>query len=68
MAMAYPVDERVTKKRWRVVLEHVPLFPSLVLAAMVFTAVCAASLAPQSPTEGKIMRKLVPPVWTERGT
>jgi peptide/nickel transport system permease protein len=68
MAIAYPVDEHVTKKRWRVALEHVPLFPSLILVALVFTAVFAASLAPHSPTEGNIMRRLVPPVWTERGT
>jgi peptide/nickel transport system permease protein len=68
MAIAYPVDERVTKKRWREAFEHVPLFPSLVLVALVFTAVFAAYLAPHSPTEGNIMRKLVPPVWMERGT
>jgi peptide/nickel transport system permease protein len=68
MAIAYPVDERIAKKSWWAVLEHVPLFPSMVLAALVFTAVFAASLAPHSPTEGNIMRKLVPPVWTERGT
>jgi peptide/nickel transport system permease protein len=49
-------------------LEHVPLFPSLVLVVLVFTAVFAASLAPHSPTEGNIMRKLVPPIWMERGT
>jgi peptide/nickel transport system permease protein len=68
MAIAYPVDERVAKKSWWAVLEHVPLFPSIVLAALVFTAVFASSLAPHSPTEGNIMRKLVPPIWTERGT
>jgi peptide/nickel transport system permease protein len=68
MAIAYPVDERVAKKSWWTVLEHVPLFPSIVLAALVFTAVFASSLAPHSPTEGNIMRKLVPPIWTERGT
>ena len=68
MAIAYPVDERVAKKSWWTVLEHVPLFPSIVLAALVFTAVFATSLAPHSPTEGNIMRKLIPPIWTERGT
>jgi peptide/nickel transport system permease protein len=68
MAIAYPVDERVTKKSWWTVLEHVPLFPSIILAALVFTAVFASSLAPHSPTEGNIMRKLVPPIWAERGT
>jgi peptide/nickel transport system permease protein len=68
MAIAYPVDERVIKKSWWTVLEHVPVFPSLILAALVFTAVFASSLAPHSPTEGNIMRKLVPPIWAERGT
>jgi peptide/nickel transport system permease protein len=68
MAIAYPVDERVAKKSWWAVLEHVPVFPSIVLAALVFTAVFASSLAPHSPTEGNIMRKLVPPIWAERGT
>jgi peptide/nickel transport system permease protein len=68
MAIAYPVDERVAKKSWWAMLEHVPLFPSLVLVVLVFTAVFAASLAPHSPTEGNIMRKLVPPIWMERGT
>lgn len=68
MAIAYPLDNRVTKKPWRAVIGHVPLFPSIVLAALVVTAVFSASMAPHSPTEGDIMRKLVPPVWTERGT
>jgi peptide/nickel transport system permease protein len=68
MAIAYPVDERVAKKSWWAVLEHVPLFPSIILVALVFTAVFATSLAPHSPTEGNIMRKLIPPIWTERGT
>jgi peptide/nickel transport system permease protein len=68
MAIAYPVDERIAKKSWWAVLEHVPLFPSIVLAALVFTAVFASSLAPHSPTEGNIMRKLIPPIWAERGT
>jgi peptide/nickel transport system permease protein len=58
----------VTKKSWWTVFEHVPLFPSIVLVALVFTAVFATSLAPHSPTEGNIMRKLVPPIWMERGT
>jgi peptide/nickel transport system permease protein len=68
MAIAYPVDEHVTHRRWRVLLGHLPIFPSLVLVAMVVTALGAAYLAPQSPTEGNITRKLVPPVWTQRGT
>jgi len=68
MAIAYPIDDIVTKKRWWTGLGHLPLFPSIVLAALVVTAVFSTSLAPHSPTEGDIMRKLVPPVWTERGT
>ncbi|OLC38784.1 MAG: peptide ABC transporter permease [Candidatus Rokubacteria bacterium 13_1_40CM_4_69_5] len=39
----------------------------MVLAALVFTAVFAAYLAPQSPTDGDITQKLIPPVWMERG-
>ena len=68
MAIAYPLDDLVTKKHWWTGLGHLPLFPSIVLAALVVTAVFSTSLAPHSPTEGDIMRKLVPPVWMERGT
>ena len=68
MAMAYPVDESPPTRGWRDVLRHVPLFPSVVLVALVLTAVFAPSLAPHSPTAGDIMQKLVPPVWMARGT
>ena len=44
-----------------------PWFPGVVLTALVFTAVFAAWLAPQSPTAGDITQKLIPPVWMERG-
>ena len=44
-----------------------PWFPGVVLAALVFSAVFAAYLAPQSPTEGDITQKLIPPIWMERG-
>ena len=44
-----------------------PWFPGVVLAALVLTAVFAAYLAPQSPTEGDITQKLIPPIWMERG-
>jgi peptide/nickel transport system permease protein len=47
---------------------QLPWFPGTVLAALVLTAAFAAYLAPQSPTEGDISRKLIPPVWMERGT
>jgi len=68
MAIAYPLDESVPTRRWRTLVRHVPLFPSLILTLLVLTAVCAALLAPHSPTEGDIMRKLVPPAWMARGT
>ncbi|HSX83169.1 MAG TPA: hypothetical protein VLQ80_32000, partial [Candidatus Saccharimonadia bacterium] len=68
MAIAYPLDESVPIGRWRTLVRNVPLFPSLILALLVFTAVCAALLAPHSPTEGDIMRKLIPPAWRVRGT
>src|SRR3989475_5531971 len=44
-----------------------PWFPGVVLAALVVTAVFAGYLAPQSPTEGDITQKLIPPVWMEHG-
>ena len=68
MAIVYPLDDLVTKKHWWTGLGHLPLFPSIVLAALVVAAVFSTSLAPHSPTEGDIMRKLVPPVWMARGT
>ena len=46
---------------------EIPWFPGAVLAALVFTAMFAFYLAPQSPTEGDITQKLIPPVWMERG-
>ena len=46
---------------------EIPWFPGVVIAALVFTAVFAFYLAPQSPTEGDITQKLIPPVWMERG-
>jgi peptide/nickel transport system permease protein len=44
-----------------------PWFAGVILAALVFTAIFAAYLAPQSPTAGDISAKLIPPVWMERG-
>ena len=46
---------------------ELPWFPGVILAALVLTAVLAAYLAPQSPTEGDITQKLIPPIWMERG-
>jgi len=45
-----------------------PWFPLVILGLLVFAAIFAAYLAPQSPTEGDITAKLIPPVWMERGT
>jgi ABC-type dipeptide/oligopeptide/nickel transport system permease subunit len=39
-----------------------------VLTALVLCAIFAPALAPQSPTEGDITAKLIPPMWMERGT
>ena len=45
-----------------------PWFPLSILGVLVVCAVFAAYLSPQSPTEGDITNKLIPPVWMERGT
>ena len=45
-----------------------PWFPGAILALLVFTALFAAYLAPQSPTAGDITAKLIPPVWMEGGS
>ena len=47
---------------------ELPWFAGSVLVTLVLTAVFSAYLAPQSPTEGDITQKLIPPIWTERGT
>lgn len=52
----------------RVGSRDVPWFPAAVLAALVLAAVFAPYLAPQSPTDGDISAKLIPPVWMERGS
>ena len=46
---------------------ELPWFAGSVLVVLVLTAVFSASLAPQSPTEGDISQKLIPPIWMERG-
>ena len=46
---------------------ELPWFPGVILGALVFAAVFAPLLAPQSPTEGDITTKLIPPIWMERG-
>ena len=49
--------------RWQL-----PWFAGGVLMALVVCAIFAPVLAPQSPTDGDISAKLIPPVWMERGT
>ena len=46
---------------------ELPWFAGAILVTLVLTAVFAPYLAPQSPTEGDITQKLIPPVWMERG-
>ena len=46
---------------------ELPWFAGSVLALLVLTAVFAALLAPQNPTEGDITQKLIPPIWVEGG-
>jgi peptide/nickel transport system permease protein len=45
-----------------------PVFPAIILAALVFAAIFAPYLAPHDPLEGDITRKSIPPVWMNRGT
>src|SRR3989442_1779409 len=68
MAIAYPRDRSRAVPRGLGLVGQVPLFPSVVLAALIVTAVCAPALAPHSPTEGNILRKSIPPAWMARGT
>lgn len=52
----------------RVRSRDLPWFPGAILVALVFAAVFAGYLAPQSPTAGDITAKLIPPVWMEHGS
>ena len=45
-----------------------PWFAASVLGALVVCAVFAPWLSAQSPTDGDITMKLIPPIWMERGT
>ena len=44
-----------------------PWFAGTILLALVVCAIFAPVLAPQSPTDGDITTKLIPPIWMERG-
>jgi peptide/nickel transport system permease protein len=61
-------DAMVTKRRGRSGGRQLPLFPTVILAALLFAALFASQLAPHDPREGDITRKSIPPVWMERGT
>jgi peptide/nickel transport system permease protein len=58
----------VKQRRWFAGRRQLPIFPAIVLAALVLAAIFAPYLAPHDPTEGDITRKSIPPVWMERGT
>ena len=51
----------------RVRSRELPWFAGAILIALVLTAVFAPYLAPQSPTEGDITQKLIPPFGMEGG-
>jgi peptide/nickel transport system permease protein len=50
------------------VLQRVPVFPLLILATLVFTAVSADFLAPHNPEVGNLRYRYRPPVWQDRGS
>jgi peptide/nickel transport system permease protein len=50
------------------VLQRVPIFPLLILATLIFTAVAADFLAPHNPEVGNLRYRYRPPVWQDRGS
>jgi peptide/nickel transport system permease protein len=50
------------------ILQRVPIFPLLILAALVFTAVSADFIAPHNPEVGNLRLRYRPPVWQDRGS
>ena len=55
-------------KKFAARLQGVPIFPLLILAALVFTAILAGFLAPHNPEVGNLRSRYRPPVWQARGT
>jgi peptide/nickel transport system permease protein len=49
-------------------LQRVPIFPLLILAVLVFTAVSADFIAPHNPEVGNLRYRYRPPVWQDRGS
>lgn len=57
--------------RWRKVasvLQRVPIFPLLILATLIFTAIAADFLAPHNPEVGNLRYRYRPPVWQDKGS
>jgi ABC-type antimicrobial peptide transport system permease subunit len=57
--------------RWKKILgtlQRVPIFPLLILAMLVFTAVAADFIAPHNPEVGNLRYRYRPPVWQDRGS
>jgi peptide/nickel transport system permease protein len=49
-------------------LQRVPIFPLLILIALVCTAVSADFIAPHNPEVGNLRLRYRPPVWQDRGS
>jgi peptide/nickel transport system permease protein len=49
-------------------LQRVPIFPLLILVALVFTAASADFIAPHNPEVGNLRSRYRPPVWQDRGS
>jgi peptide/nickel transport system permease protein len=57
--------------RWKKVasvLQRVPIFPLLILAVLVLTAISADFIAPHNPEVGNLRYRYRPPVWQDRGS
>ena len=50
------------------VLQRVPIFPLLILATLIFTAITADFLAPHNPEVGNLRYRYRPPVWQDKGS
>lgn len=63
-----PILALPTWKKVAARLRGVPVFPLLILAALVFVAIFADVLAPHDPEVGNLRYRYRPPVWQDRGT
>lgn len=63
-----PVLVLPTWKKVAARLRGAPVFPLLILAALVFVAIFADVLAPHDPEVGNLRYRYRPPVWQDRGT